>query len=391
MKNKKIAIIGNGTGGSVSAATCSTLLHKYPFEIDWYYDPSIKPQAVGEGTTLDVPDILRRSINFEWNDFAKIDGNYKHGIFKKNWKYMGNEYYHEFEAPNVSMHFNASKLQNVIMEKLSEKDKVNIFEENVSIESIDADYIIDCSGFPKTNDQLDVKETIPVNSVYVTQCYWDSPKFSHTDVIAMPFGWVWTIPLGNRCSVGYMYNNSLNSVEEIKENVKEVFDSLNLIPSEHTNSFSFRSFSRKTNFFENYCYNGNASFFLEPLEATSITTIVNNAMSAGAIVFGQRDVKSANSQYTKFIREIETMINLHYFASSEYDTDFWKKSKTVAEELIENRLQTDHRFRNFVKNGIEKKITVDDDVVYEYGTWTEHSWAVNIHGLGLQDKLKQML
>ena len=46
------------------------------------YFNEINPQAVGEGTTLDVVNMLGESLGFGWPDLKHIDGNYKNGIRK---------------------------------------------------------------------------------------------------------------------------------------------------------------------------------------------------------------------------------------------------------------------------------------------------------------------
>ena len=65
--NKKIAIIGKGTAGSITAAHF-TVFSSY--DIDWYFDENIKVQAVGEGTTLQLLRLL-----YTFNDFNLIKSN----------------------------------------------------------------------------------------------------------------------------------------------------------------------------------------------------------------------------------------------------------------------------------------------------------------------------
>jgi hypothetical protein len=85
----------------------------------------------------------------------------------------------------------------------------------------------------------------------------------------MKHGWVFGIPLQKRISIGYLYNDKISSLEEVKEDVKNTFKEYNLNPSKITNHIKFQSFYRKENFKNRIIYNGNASFFIEPLEATS--------------------------------------------------------------------------------------------------------------------------
>ena len=126
-------------------------------------------------------------------------------------------------------------------------------------------------------------EYIPVNSVYVTQCFWPEPKFDYTLTVARPYGWVWGIPLQNRCSIG----------------------------------FSFKYYYRNVNFLEKLGYNGNASFFLEPLEATSISSMIMISKLCAGYVLGVNDsLDYINNVYTLKLKHVENMINLHYLAGS---------------------------------------------------------------------------
>ena len=48
----KVAVVGRGTAGCMSAAYFTQWSG---VEVDWYFDPNIKPQAVGEGSNLTLP------------------------------------------------------------------------------------------------------------------------------------------------------------------------------------------------------------------------------------------------------------------------------------------------------------------------------------------------
>jgi hypothetical protein len=388
MIKNKIGIIGSGTAGCISAANIAYASKNTDVEIEWHYDPNNPTQAVGEGTTVDIPEFLFQTIGFDWNDLKTLDGNYKTGIRKTNWSHNGGDFSHKFVPSKISMHFNARKLQSYILNKIERLyPNVKIIEGSITKEEVDSDFVLDCTGFPKEDTQLNITKNIPVNATYITACYWDYPKFDHTLAIARPYGWVFGIPLQNRCSIGYMYDNTLNSLEEIKQDAKEVFNELNLIPSEDTNSFQFKNFYRKENFSGRYGYNGNSSFFLEPMEATSIFTM--RAVSELSIrkLFGGWTDSMCNESYTRGITEIETMINLHYLSSSKFDTEFWRKSNCIAEEVISKSLESHPEFRNIILNAINGVIGTD---LY-YGSWIDYSYEKNIEGLNIKNKLKQMM
>ncbi len=383
----KIAIIGKGTVGCVTALTSA---HASLGEVDWYFDPDKKPQAVGEGSTLTLPRTLHETLNFSVKDFSKIDATVKTGIYKEDWGTTSKPFLHDFPSPQVAMHFNATKLQDYIEDAL--KDSVNIIKKNVSSSDIDADYILDCSGRPTSYEDFDESPYIPVNSVFVTQCYWPFPAFNHTLAIARPYGWVFGIPLQNRCSVGYMYNKDINTLEEVKEDIKYIFERFNLTPSKDTNAFSFNNYRRKENFVDNVCYNGNASFFLEPLEATTFGSALNiNSVAQGH--YNKRFTKEqSESRYQAIMDAGEAIIMLHYSAGSSFKSDFWSYAKERGSKYME---QADDSVLYMLKHSKKPKrlgsyassfVQPDSQTMHFealYSAWWEGSFSQNVEGLGL--------
>lgn len=374
--SKKLAIVGRGTAGALAVAH---FLSYSDYEIDWYFDESIPTQAVGEGSTLSLPRLLFRFCRFNYDMLAyELDGTYKHGIKKQNWS-KGKEYTHFFPPPDISFHFNALKLQEFILREAQKNKRLTVHQSNIiSYDDIDADYIMDCTGKPQTYEDFTLSDRIAVNSVHVTQCLWDRPKFFYTGTVARKYGWVFVIPLQNRCSVGYLYNNQLNSLDEIKKDVEIVFEDYNLTPSDMTNSFSFNNYYRKVNFTERVCYNGNASFFLEPLEATSIGTMdVINRLTFDHLALDAR-IFDINFFYTKELHSIENMIGFHYYHGSIFKTEFWKMAKLKGKQAIKN-LSVDNFFKEKIIANIDD---IGGNLATDYGSWGPYSWKQNINGLG---------
>lgn len=375
---KKIAIIGNGTAGAVSAAYLNRSLPAN-FEIDWYYDPNIKPQSVGEGSLVDLSSMLHRVLGFTYDDLCNVDGTVKLGIHKKYWGEQGTDFYENFAFGLHAVHFNAVKLQKFIFEKL--KSTVNVIETNIqSYDDVDASFIFDCRGFPTDFNDFVQPETIPVNSVYVTQCYWDRAKFNHSLTFARKHGWVFGIPLNNRCSIGYMYNNKISSLEEVKQDVQEIFREFDLTPSDDTNQFSFNNYYRKLNYTGRVGYNGNASFFLEPLEATSISFMIYNIQDFEDLVQGKISLYDANSSYHSQVQKIENIIMLHYYAGSVFKTPFWEFANKRAKKHIDVT-KNNPEFRQFIELG--KNYTMPTPGNPSYGSWGVSTMSKNLKNLGL--------
>ena len=395
---KKYAVIGRGTVGCMSALQMKL---KFPdATVEWHYDPNIKPQAVGEGTTLALPSLLNATLGFGAKDYPQVDGYVKTGIFKRDWSTSGGDFLHEFPAPAVALHFNANKMQDYVYGRL--KDHVDLFEHNITPDDIDADYIIDCSGRPKDYSKHSQSAYIPVNAVHVNQCYWDAPKFSHTLTIARPYGWVFGIPLQNRCSVGYLYNSDINTLEEVKEDIKAIFSDFDLTPSKETNSFGFNNYSKNCNFTDRIASNGNASFFLEPLEAMSFSManhVLNNAIN---YIQGIVSTQQANMEYVGLIRNVERIIMLHYFAGSKYKTPFWDYARERGERCMETG-KYDKAFCDMIQHAyptgtfgnaptfVMDSGQADMDFIHLNLLWWSPSFAQNLDGLGIRDRLEDVL
>ena len=384
---KKIAIIGRGTAGAISASHFSTYMDDC--EIEWHYDPSIPVQSVGEGSTPQLVSHLYNTLNFNYLDRDEIDCTSKVGIYKSGWG-KGDDFMHQFFPPMIGFHFNAISLQNFIHERV--KDRVKIVEQNIGVGSqLDADYVVDCSGKPSVLEDFHESKYMAVNSAYVTQCYWDKPTFDYTLTIARPWGWVFGVPLQNRCSIGYLYNKDITDLEVIKDDVQEVFETYGLTPSDKTNSLSFKNYFRKQNFFDRVFYNGNTSFFLEPMEATSIATMDFVNIRGMEVFNNTLAVEDANEQYQRWLSRIETIICLHYFAGSKYNTEFWKYAKDRANECISNTVKTDPRFKDIVEYSINANSRNRCDPAVDWGYWESSSFCENIYGMGIKNELLEFI
>jgi len=385
-KMKKLTVVGKGAVGSLAVAH---FLHYTDWLIEWIYDENIPTASVGEATNLTVPLNLYWTLDFRNDDLLKINGTAKLGISKKRWGKQ--DYFHFFPSGMSAMHFTAKELQDSIFNKVKNNSRLVIKKGHVeNPETLDSDFVLMCVGSPKeTNKQeFEILKNIPVNSAYVTQCNWDYAKFQYSLTDAMKHGWVFGIPLQNRIAIGYMYNDTLASLDEVKQDVQQVFSDYNLIPSNKTTELHFESYYRKQNFTPKVVYNGNASFFLEPLEATSTGLAVHVMRIAWDLWNGNLTVEQCQKQYEKEIDEIESMILLHYMAGSTYKSKFWKKAKKLAISKIKKEFETKTEWAKFVLDSTIDMYDKTSDL--ELGTWGYKNYQINIKGLGLEKEIKKL-
>lgn len=369
---KKLSIIGKGTAGILAVNHFASYTNPDELEIECYYDSSKPEQTVGEGTTVDFPETLNNTQGLEFHDIFKLcNGNFKTGIHYIGWGKK--DYMHTFPMPNVSIHFNAVMLQKLILQK--NKSRVKFIDKAVTHNDINSDFILDCSGKPKDNKDFYKAKYIPVNSALVYQCKWNYPKYSHTLCIAGKYGWIFGIPLQDRISFGYLYNKDINTIEEIDKELLKLIDQYEETPNEKYLHLEFDNYYRKVNFTENIGYNGNASFFLEPMEATSIATIDDINRYTFDILFNRNELDFVNNKYNKWFKEVQDIITLHYLAGSKYNNKFWKHAKKLAEDCYNDKSQL---LKDILENKKNPLFRINN-----YGTWGLNSFNQNIDGLGL--------
>ena len=152
---KKYAVIWRGTVGCMSALQMK--LNFPDAKVEWHYDPTIKPQAVGEGTTLTLPHLLNKALGFSGKDFNLVDAYVKTGIFKRGWSATEEEFLHDFPTPSTAIHFNANKMQDYIYGRL--KDHVDLFEQRTMTVSFHTVHCEENSAIATTAPRVQTRVT----------------------------------------------------------------------------------------------------------------------------------------------------------------------------------------------------------------------------------------
>ena len=96
MSKKKIAIIGSGNAGCITAVNYG--FHGSDlFDIDLYHDPNVNIERVGQGTTVSVVQLLSDALNVDWSN-NPIKATFKSGIQYENWGKINHKFFHKFYA-----------------------------------------------------------------------------------------------------------------------------------------------------------------------------------------------------------------------------------------------------------------------------------------------------
>jgi hypothetical protein len=327
----KITILGRGNAGCISAMHLA-YFRKFvntKVEIDLLYDSNIPPVPTGQGTALDFP--IKLFENFGSDILSTFPHTIKTGIMYENWNKKNKKFFHPFPIGSYGLHIEPQAFQDYVCNNL----KINFKEKDENIKNynkIDSDYIIDCRGTPKNLDQY-TKLTNPLNCALLSELPAKKNDVKWTRAVAHKNGWCFYIPLPSKTSLGYLFNDSITSVEEAEKNFKEMFGVKKI-----NKVFPFNQYVAKEPILDKrVLLNGNKLFFLEPLEATAMASYNFTIKCYFDYIFNGVNHMTTKLKIHNYINQVQNFILWQYKSNSFYKTNFWK----YAEDLYKKHDKTD--------------------------------------------------
>ena len=261
-----------------------------------------------------------------------------------------------FDARLLAKHLKKKAMYQGVRYVESELDEIITDETDGSIKEITTkrgdklpcSFVFDCSGFNRLiigkhfnsewesySDSLPMKRALPF---LIPNENDDIPPY--TEAIALKYGWMWKIPVDGRYGCGYVFDSDFISDEQAMEEIRERFGT----DIEFGNPFTYEAGRYKQTWIKNCIAVGLSAGFIEPLEATSIWTIIislNKYISnnLGAISSDEFYINRFNEEVNKFHDDTKDFIYLHYLTKRN-DSEFWKtfKDKNIITENIKNYL-----------------------------------------------------
>ena len=251
-----------------------------------------------------------------------------------------------------------------------------------------ADFYIDSTGFKRVlmsklgakwisyGDQLPLKEAIAFPT-------GDTDNYAITTLAkAMNSGWRWRIPTNGRHGNGYIYDTDfINKDQAIDEVQKEMGHDINV-----AKNIKFDPGKLDKVWIKNCYAVGLSANFIEPLEATSIGTSINQAFAFMHFLPGytQTDIDILNKIIDGVMNNVRDFVRLHYI-NDRRDTPFWRKcAELPMSDTLKHKLDV-------WKNG---KLLRDMDIEGGFTHYTlfksdNFNLIAAQHGLINEDKLKQ--
>lgn len=331
-----------------------------------HYFHSLLEDFAGVDSKSDIPYTWYRMIGEKWDPLHTLgDGSQK------------SRHYEPLHENINQFHFDTAKLNTFLHNKCAERNitvidatikEVNL-DESGHVESlVDSsdqihtyDFYIDCSGFKRViGDKLglnwlDKSEFLPMNSAIAFQTPYQEDIPSYTEATALSSGWSWRIPTQDRFGNGYVYCDRFIDDDAAVLEIKEHYEKhLAISAISIGKKFKFSAGHVDKFWIKNCAVIGLSSIFVEPLEASSIgTTIQQCANLIATIKHYTKGEESTARQYNKLMTQIADnivdFIQLHYFTQRD-DTEFWRWCKHSLKITDFNQENLDYFKKNNVDN-----------------------------------------
>jgi tryptophan halogenase len=232
---------------------------------------------------------------------------------------------------------------------------------------IEADLYVDCTGFRRQligkadpeqkfqswSEALFNDRAFVVRIPYGEKANMEERLHPYVKASAQSAGWVWSIPLFDRMSHGYVYSSSFLSDADAERELEQYCG-----PEFHKSAVKMQvrfMTGKLPNLWAKNCVAiGLSGGFVEPLESSglAITQVGIEWLAAmlDARYYDERIVNRYNMHLDKFYLDIIHFITAHYAFTSREDSPYWKavKNDTQIEPALQQRLDV---FRRLLPTG----------------------------------------
>jgi len=422
MNLKTIGIIGGGTAGLISALI---LKSKFPrLKIKVIKSNKIGIIGVGEGSTEHWKEFIDFAEIDEKELIKETDATCKYGVYFKDWtkkdylhhvSYLHNLTLGQYKAAYafkiknkeslinnyilenkistyyrpLQYHFNTFKLNNYLI-KICKNRNIKIIEDEINDVEINNksilklkgiknnysfDFYIDATGFKKVLiKKLGAKwisylKYLPMNEAIAFPTEDTEEYTPYTLSKAMSSGWMWRIPTYGRWGNGYVFNNNYINANQAKKEC-EGYLQKNI---EISKNIKFEAGTLDKFWINNCCAIGLSSSFIEPLEATSIGTSIQQSFLLMHLLFNynQSQIDLYNKTIKGVIENTRDFVILHYLVNKK-DSKFWKELKINIPESLQSKLDL-----------WKYRLPIKEDFKQGYLLFYESNFIVILYELGL--------
>lgn len=338
----KIAVIGAGSAGVITVAQlCANLPTGY--EIVNIYDPNTNILGIGESTNSGFIKVLEQACHFSFmDDLDELDATLKFGNKFINWRDA--DWFNPLLDGGVAIHINNFKLKGFVHKRCSAlwPNKFSILEGkvdnivnnddyvNLTVNGVQRtyDYIVDTRGFPEDWTDYNIVTSLPINHALIHTIY-EPGNWQYTEHRATANGWQFGIPLNNRQTYGYLYNDTVTTKQQALADMAQQFNTTpdKIGRQEGVMEYEFKSYYSTKVLDQRVFKNGNRAIFFEPISASSIYFYIYANTLFIDYLRGRITNEQLNAGFVDYAQQLEDMICFIYHGGSTFDSPFWTMAK----------------------------------------------------------------
>lgn len=436
MKVKSLLVVGGGTAGLISAIILKTKLN---IKIDIVHSKNIGIIGVGEGSTEHWKEFMDFVGIDQYDLIKKVDATYKSGIMFEGWtdrNYFhsvatpldnkAGQYHHVYGKmivegfdsisprsfweskidknllnlkkafPSNQFHFNTYKLNDFLID-FAKSIGITVLEDEINDIKIDNqgfieevignekkykyDFYIDSTGFKRLlisklgGKWKSFRQYLKMKSAIVFQTEDEENYNFWTLAKALDYGWMFRIPVWGRYGNGYIFDSDYIDADQATKEIENLFQR----KIDVRKSFNFDPGTLEDVWIKNCCAIGVSANFVEPLEASSIGTSIQQSFLLMHRLAEYNDdiIKSYNKSVSDIMENIRDFICLHYLTDKS-SSEFWKDLKNVPiPDTLASKLEI---WRH--------KLPINEDFnnLSDYILFRESNFIMVMHGLNLFDR-----
>jgi tryptophan halogenase len=438
MKIKKIAVVGGGTAGVVTALILRKTYDN--LEIDLIESDKIGIVGVGEGSTEHWATFMQHCDISTTELIKNTDATFKYGINFENWTGDNSNYIHSISSAfNMSsqsnskfvysyliskgagpkdlvhkyieqslhrmpfftinqFHFDTNKLNKFLHDLCDKRNiktikaeikEVKLAEDGAISElisedgrSFEYDLYIDCTGFHRLllHKAMGVKwksynKYLPMNSAIAFPTETTEKIPSWTLSRAMTSGWLWRIPTQSRYGNGYVFNDNFISADQAVEEVEQYYGhKINV--GKHV---SFDAGCLEKFWVKNCVAIGLSSSFVEPLEASSIGCSIQQAFKLNQVLPSYMPGVNIEMAVNAFNTECDELLdNILDYIALHYVTKRDDTEFWKSTHSLPKPAGLEERLEMY-----KHKMPNPSEFLNRKVMFKEANWIVVMHGLGL--------
>lgn len=437
-KIEKIGVVGGGTAGMVAALILKSRFPQTTIEI--ICSKKIGIIGVGEGSTEHWREFMDHVGIDQYEMIKKTNATYKVGTMFVDWgvpdfmhsiqtgydlksaaypiiygrqiaqgedsksaqseRYWNNKINSWFiarskEFPTNQYHFNTFELNQFLTDTAKQKG-INVIVDDIKDVTINQDgeietligenknycydFFIDCTGFRKVligklgAKWISYKDYLATNCSMVFQTE-DTDEYNIYSLSkAMKYGWMFRTPVYGRWGNGYIFDDTLITAEDAKAEIEQYLGKEIKVG----NVIKYDPGRLDRVWIKNCVAIGLSASFVEPIEASSIGTTIQQTFLLMHRLFGYNDavIKKYNNSVKEILENIRDFVRLHFICPRR-DTEFWRKvSQLPLPESLEKNLKV-----------WKHKLPIKEDFssMSNYCLFQENHFLMIMHGLQLFD------